>query len=244
MAEQLEGLAPLESFDAAAFCENDDVPQHLCNLVLCLALIYDDYKDIALVVGMLHLNAPEGPIQETKQMGEHSGMFLHAFRATVAVLHELLRLIQAGKKSIGHPFFETVLKDLPREARDSWTQLVDAAEGGQGPENLKSIFSLIRSKTFAHYIGSELLLGYRDLYVREPHTLYVSRGRNMIETRFYFADGAATAYLRKITEGRDVGKLFREVTPYLNALNVALSHIVVSFIQKRGFAFAEHKAKA
>lgn len=44
--DECSELAPLETFDPAAFLGDEAVPQELCNFILSLALIYNDCKDI------------------------------------------------------------------------------------------------------------------------------------------------------------------------------------------------------
>jgi hypothetical protein len=51
--EECACLESLETFDPAAFEGNEEVPQKLCNLVLALALIYNDCKNMTYAATLL-----------------------------------------------------------------------------------------------------------------------------------------------------------------------------------------------
>ena len=58
-------LAPLETFDPEAFIGDDVAPQSLCNLILTLALIYNDCKDIIAAHITLQEARPSEPPAKT-----------------------------------------------------------------------------------------------------------------------------------------------------------------------------------
>ena len=60
----------LDTFDESAFLGNETVSQDVCNLILTLACIYNDYKDTLLSLSFLDQAKPSGNFQETAEWGE------------------------------------------------------------------------------------------------------------------------------------------------------------------------------
>lgn len=67
--EQCAGMR-LETFDPAAFVGGEEVPQELCNFVLALALIYNDYKNLTYASLKLRESKPKGEAEKMLS-GEH-----------------------------------------------------------------------------------------------------------------------------------------------------------------------------
>lgn len=237
LQKQLADLAPLDSFDPAAFVGDSDVPQELCNLVLTLALIYNDYKDISFAADCLQNDQPSPPQRENQGWGEWTGIYLHTVRLTVGLVHELLNLIADNPAAVANPFFISVLNRLDKRAREAWDTLADAALNSSAAGALGKALLLIRNKVAFHYDPKEVYRGYDTFFLKGGKTPYLSRGRNMRETRFYFADAAALGYLNSRVDGGDLSEFFKQTAPLLKSLNFALFEIVDRFIQRRGFAW-------
>lgn len=149
--EECTELAPLETFDPAAFRSNQEVPQELCNFVLALALIYNDFKDLIYSYTVLVESRPDGQFRRTRQWGAWNGVKFHIFRLLVSLLHELFKSIDNSKALLQHPFLVSVLKQLPRDARAAWQAVVAVASGGTPRGSLGKTLSVIRHNVSFHY---------------------------------------------------------------------------------------------
>src|SRR5262245_21272272 len=110
-------LTPAETFDPAAFIENAEVPQAVCNFVLALALVYNDCKDIVAAQIAIESLKPAGKPEKTAQWGAYYGLQHHAVRMLITAIHELLKLIRTNQPSVGHPFFQSVVRNIHPRAR-------------------------------------------------------------------------------------------------------------------------------
>ena len=122
-------LARLETFDPKAFCEDEKVPQSLCNFVLALSLIFNDLKDLFFSNVLLQNNKPSGSFDRTRPWGNYSGINLHILRLMIGVLHELLNLIDEAKDDLSHPFLREVVRLMPADSREAWDQVVSVGLG-------------------------------------------------------------------------------------------------------------------
>src|SRR5262245_35065887 len=83
----------LETFNPAAFVEDGKVSQELCNFMLALALIYNDFKNLMYAGFKLRESKPTGTPEPTAVWGTYSGMDTHIYRLLIGLLHELFELI-------------------------------------------------------------------------------------------------------------------------------------------------------
>jgi hypothetical protein len=232
-------LAPLETFDPAAFRGGDDVPQAVCNFVLALALIYNDCKDAIYAHVVLAGLKPAGP-RRTRLLGAVAGAQLHAFRAIAGLLHELFELIRANDDVLRHPFFVSLVQRLHPVSREAWASLVNVAQGATPTDPLGKKLLRLRNKVFFHYDAKALATGYVEHFFG-PHQVderaYVSRGHSMRSTRFFFADAAATGYVKHLVGEPSADTLIQELGEIVDRINHGLMLIVGQFIQRRGYSF-------
>lgn len=238
--DECSELAPLETFDPAAFQCDARAPQELCNLVLSLALIYNDCKDVIYSHVLLGESRPQNPVRKNRPWGAWMGLDFHIFRLLVGLLHELFDLIRDSQDFIEHPFLESVLKQLPRPAREAWNAVVTVASGATPADPLGKSLLLIRHKVSSHYDPRAIVAGYRHHFFgagKLDDRAFISRGNSMKNTRFYFADAAATGYLKSIVGKRQSEEVMMNVLELVRPVNLALKGIVESFIQRRGYAY-------
>jgi hypothetical protein len=237
LAEYSASLGPLETFDPAAFRGGERTSQEVCNFVLALALIHNDYKNLVLAHALLDGAQPEDPTKITADRGEHAGLKVHVIRLHASLVHELCRLIHANIDLVTGTEFTWIIKRLDERAREKWQALVDAAEAKPSENQFTKALLLLRNKAAYHYDPEEIARGYEHVVGTLGMTPYVSRGLTLRNTRFYFADAAAQGYLN-VRVGEEGLKPFLDSTArLLESLNIALSQIVERFIQGRGFAW-------
>jgi hypothetical protein len=238
--EGFQRLADLESFDPKAFEPDDTVSKDLCGFVLTLALIYDDIKNLSIFIRSVLEVKPEGDFIVRRDWGEFNALLNFLNRLNIGILHELFNLIESNKKNIEDKFFKEVLRHVRKDALKDWYALVDISLNRRTTTNeLAKHLMLIRNKISFHYDQKMIRKGYKFLFQRRDDIkkAYISRGLNMDQSRFYFADGAAESYISSLVDSdENVESLFKPTRDAIQQLNVSIRYIVINFIQKR-YAF-------
>lgn len=238
--EECATLEPLQTFDPAAFEGDEKVPQKLCNLILALALIYNDCKNTTYAAVLLKDSKPSGKHELSTAWGTWSGTEWHLFRLMISVVHELFRLIKDHQDVLTHEFLVKVVKKLPARSRTSWESLIAAASGATSTDDFGRLLLRIRNKTVFHYDPKEIFRGYKRLFLiptRSQDRAFISRGDSMDTSRFYFADAAVEGYFQDLVGVGDLGELSAKILSVVDLLNSALLSLVDRFIQQRGFAY-------
>jgi hypothetical protein len=91
-----------------------------------------------------------------------------------------------------------------------------------------------------HYDPKGIFNGYKRQFLhpqRPQDRAFISRGRSMNASRFYFADAAVEGYFRDMVGESEISNLSLKVHETVESLNFALLGIVDQFIQQRGFAY-------
>jgi hypothetical protein len=186
-------LAPLEWFDQNAFKEDDKISREVCGFVLSLALIYNDIKNTALLNKVLNESRPAEPYMICKEWGEFSALEHFIDRMTVGILHELFNLIYKNEKILKDKFFISIVKSVPNDLRNNWESIVNTSFEKPNENKLTKDLMFIRNKVSFHYDRKVIFSGYKNFFekVKVMNKAYISRGGNMPESRFYFADAAA-----------------------------------------------------
>ncbi|MGE5217164.1 MAG: hypothetical protein ACM3SP_09220 [Chloroflexota bacterium] len=221
---------------------DDQVPQKICNFVLTLALIYNDCKDGIFSNMILTDSKPKRDFELSRDWGAYNGIKLHYIRLHVALVHELLQLIEDNQQILKHPFFKSVIQKLSKKERESWNALATAALQKQTRSSLNKFLLMIRNKVSFHYDPKGLYKGFRHHFFRSgvgSEAPFISRGTSMQRSRFYFADAAADGYLASQTEQKYPTNFMDQLADLTTALNKAILQIVVQFIYARGFAYQD-----
>src|SRR6202035_1181449 len=105
--EEVASLVPLEAFDSSAFLGSTDVPQNVCDLVLSLAVAYNDLRDV-IFARLLLTNVRPAQAVISPECGQYGGLMIGAVRLQVGTVHELLKLIAKSQAVIEHTAFKDV----------------------------------------------------------------------------------------------------------------------------------------
>ena len=236
--EECSELAPLETFDPAAFRADNKVPQALCNFVLTLAVVYNDCKNLIYAYIITADSRPEGRFTKTRLWGAWSGVQYHIFRAIISLLHELFKLIRENESLLKNPFFLSVVRQIDPSARKAWETVVSVALGITPSDPLGKSLLQVRNKVSFHYDGKAIYKGYSHHFSEHlDERAFISRGHAMKETRYYFADAAALGYLKSIAGTADIDVLLSNIAELLNPVSRALMAIIESYIQRRGYPY-------
>jgi hypothetical protein len=251
LEELAKDLGQLETFDARAFVADGD-EQDVCNFVLALALIHADYRNLIVAYALLEADQPADVSLINRRNGEWSGIRIHLIRQHAALVHSLLDLIGDEKSQpvIASDTFQEVLRRLDRQARECWNGLILVSQNKPSEDAFVKSIMFLRHKVASHYDPKEIFRGYERAFLgagaaadprRRP---YVSRGNTLRNTRYYFADAAATAYLNsRVGDGQDLFDFFKQTADTLQNLNIALAQIVEKFVNIRGFAWHSEPEK-
>jgi|WetSurMetagenome_2_1015567.scaffolds.fasta_scaffold31157_4 hypothetical protein len=239
LSEHFSKLAELQYFDHKAFQADDTVSNEVCGFILSLALIYNDLKNIILFTELLKSSKPEGSFVERKDWGEYYGLDNFLARSSIAILHELFGLIRNNKSVLEDKFFKQIIKNIRKGAKISWQILVDTSFEKYSNNKLSKDLMLIRNKIASHYDPKAIKLGYDFFYkqIKIMDKAYISRGKNMPESRFYFADAAGESYIKYLYGSDDTRLFYSSIDNYLQQLNNTIWYIINNFIAKRGFGF-------
>jgi len=240
-AEHTSFLASLDSFPKEAFLPGPGATREECGFFLALAVIHNDLKDI--VLGQVLLSEVPVPALSplTPTRGQYGGLDSHLLRTLGGLMHELLEVIRAHSSVLSGRLFQEAHRKCPKEGKKAWKAICDAADGTVSSDPLSKALFFVRNKVSFHYDVKALLQGYESAFSQPrfgPPML--SRGNSMRESRFYFADAAAQAYLFEKTGADGTAPLFAWSTDHSGHVNHALHWLVLKFIETRGFTFREY----
>ncbi|MFC1490622.1 hypothetical protein ACFL6K_05375, partial [Candidatus Latescibacterota bacterium] len=136
-----------------------------------------------------------------------------------------------------------VKKQLSRDARMAWDELVRVTFEEKSISNVYKALERIRHKISFHYDAGEIFSGYNKHFFEHfaSERAFVSMGESMSQSRFYFADAAVDGYIASRMGKDKVQLLTKELENIIPKLNISLYLIVTRFIQKRGFGFRNYR---
>lgn len=235
-----EKLAALQHFTPKVFQADAKDAQEVCNFVLMLALINNDFKDLLWSYSQLDKCRKDAPLPLTAYNGQYSGIRGHLTRLTHSLFFELAKLVQENTHILDHPLFLETIRKIHKQNKDNWDQLVGYATGskGQALQELRDMSCLIRNNIAFHYYQPKFLAGgYQEFFDQnnkpENQNAFISRGNSLQSTRFYFADAAVEGCFERYIGKEKAGRLRPALNKLSEALVQALYDIVDSFTQLR-----------
>lgn len=225
-------LSELEAFDPKIFEGDQRAPQDVCNFVLALSCVYNDYKDILMAFHYLDYLQPQFPVKETPEWGEFNGLKFHLIRLHISLVNELLCLIERSKGILADPYFQSITNHLDKLGKRTWEALVKAADG-KASTSIGRTFLMIRNKVAFHYDPKEFFKGYKNWFLNRNKLKkpYISRGAQITEERYYFAEASAQSYFDNLCSGGNINT--KQVFNLATSLGPAISQIVKTFIDER-----------
>jgi hypothetical protein len=225
-------LSELEAFDPKIFEGDQRTPQDVCNFILALSCVYNDYKDFLMALHYIDYLEPHLPVKEIPEWGEFNGLKFHLIRLHISLVHELLSLIERSDRVLQNPYFQAITSHLDELWMRTWDALVMAA-AGKASTGLGRTFLMIRNKVAFHYDPKEFFKGYRNWFlkgkkVKKP---YISRGSQITEERYYFAEASAQSYFDDLCSSGNIN--INQVFKLATSLGPAISQIVKTFIDDR-----------
>ena len=165
--------------------------------------------------------------------GQWQGMRIHSTRHVIAILHELLEAIAsaANAKLLAEPVFAATIRRSDPSTQRAWNDLVAVATGQGGSSAFREYLGRVRNRAAFHYDRARLWEGYEYHFAKRPSDdfnsrAYMSLGKTMKRSRFYFADAAAScAYVLFDPSGQKID----EANDHVVAMNRALRNIVEAY---------------
>ena len=238
-ASFVAALAPLSELDHRVFDGASREEQSLAAFVLALALIYNDFKGLAMVGVLAGSRVAELGGIRVPEVAELGGMQAHAQRAMASLIHELLELLsdRATTAIRSSAVFGRVLRACSPQARSAWNSLLSACRPSKtAPRGaLATALSFVRNKVTFHYDPKLIKRGFDLAFQREREfgkPVFMT-GRNLQETRFCFADAAAQAYFFERAGKPSEENLFAWDSPIVTAVHLGLFGIVNTFVALR-----------
>jgi|HubBroStandDraft_1064217.scaffolds.fasta_scaffold37267_2 hypothetical protein len=227
-------LAEARGFDPSAL----DTRLPLVRFILVLAGAFNDMKGVIYAAARLQEVAPIAR-EKVSWTGQLAGMQIQTIRLLAGILHELMNMIDKEGAVVDSSEFNAIVARLPAPQRRAWTQVARIARREDGAPTAASsgshLLCLIRNNLAFHYGTKVIAKGYGEFFA-DPTLKFrdkavVSDGRNMEETRFYFADAAMEQGLKSLT-GLSLHDLQGRLNSVGEAMNLALKHIVMAYIAK------------
>jgi hypothetical protein len=228
-------LVPLEAFDPSAFIGNDVVPQDVCDFVLALAVAYNDLHDTTVARILLNDITVPHESKPSQALGFRNGLRTSTLRIQLGFIRELLALIADNKTAINQPYFKNLCFKLTPKGQLSWSSLYNVAFQKPSSDPLSKALVIIRKKVAFHYDAHQIGQSFKNAFVptgihRQP---FISRGRTMSQTRFYFADAAIQKYLIEKDTEKILKDLLEGNAKLYEQINQALYEPVIRFIESR-----------
>jgi hypothetical protein len=232
-------LAGLVGFDPAILFNEKEL-YSADELLIALALAYNDCKDLLHNWEVLQEFKPKHPgTNISPQYGQFCGMMAHCFRQQVGLLNELLDLLRRRKNVLAKPIFVETASRLKGKAHDGWLNLtaISGATEKYDPSlaSVRKLIYHIRNKGAFHYDTDVLKSGFDAHFSKggpESQRAYISYGKNLEESRFYFADAAIIAYHDK-KMGKVAPNFQNLLANYLRDLHPALRGVIGEYLRIR-----------
>jgi hypothetical protein len=227
-------LAPLEAFDPSVF---ESVDAKADAFILMLAHVFNDMKVLTWVAYQMSRGRPRPlPRMPDAYLGQIVGFEEWTNRQGMSLIREVLELIRKSADIIETPRLKRCVAALPRDAAASWRALIDASTSAASESDFVQYLVKVRANVAYHYSQPKALMaGYRHHYRQTPlselnESVFVSMGPQLEKTRFYFADAAAQAYVRRLIGSEAHYQKFDE---YLKRVNGALRFLVENYLRLR-----------
>jgi hypothetical protein len=233
-------LADLQTFPSSLFVDEDN-PTPLEGFFLALAIVYNDLKGISIFargIGAISKGTPE---ELSGKSGEQVGFRLQLTRLLYGTLHEFLVLVRENGAALNSEEFKNMIQSMSSRDRRSWNEIAEIAHNQNGrPDSpvAKFLLRVRNNAAFHYYQPKELLRGYNKHFHENAKTLgnemaVVSIGKNMEESRYYFADAAVSGFLELMQGSTELPNAIDKLDPFVRKLNRVLSCLLNSFIQNR-----------
>lgn len=216
-----------------------------------LGVIFNDLKDLILFEQLIADNYRQPEIKErSSHSGSFGGLLVHINRLFVGIINEFFIFLKENEDILSTAEFKNICKKLPREERENWNGMVEAANGRLPKVSgfLKTLL-LIRNNIGYHYYQSGKILskGFVSRFSNEQQDkrnekAYYSIDETIEKTRFYFSDAAVEEALfietgkgerKKFTNDPNVEKYQMQMKATIYTMTKTIMLLLKKFLQSR-----------
>ena len=234
-------LGKLESFSSGIFLSDNVDDQMVCDFVLVLALVFNDLQSVIWARDKLR-NLTEGKkFIYSKTWGLIGGLHIISWRYVCGIFNELIEAIRSNKIVFDKSIWKRLLAKIPKEDQENWNEVLNLTQESGGKDSVFRILRQYRHNIAFHYYGSgkHLRSGLKKYSIDNPNVgCLLSRGDNILSTRYYFADAAAQQYMALVADENTFDRNLAEPAKKLARL---LRNLVESFIFVRGGSVREFR---
>ena len=134
---------------------DDKWHQPICNFILALAVIYNDYADIEFAQTLRNQARPCDDAIESPEFGYHKALGLHLGKLLASLIFELFALIRDNAKLLEGVEYLSIYKKLPKQIKISWSEIVGIAISPDARKTTNGKMLLMaRHKVTSHYLIS------------------------------------------------------------------------------------------
>jgi hypothetical protein len=240
-------LASLHYFDPSVFVASSKADEMVCGFALALALHANDAK---VLLGLTNAMIDQSPKFEKicEEMGEYFGQKSYLHRLTFSQLHEL-HFIFAERRYMyvsTHPLFKETLENMTPASRRDWDALVEMSLDKRNAVFMW--FKGLRDGLGFHYIQFRKLSHWFRKWTGQlkpggtaatQEGAYISIGRSVKTTRYYFADAAVSEWMGEEFKNRPLD--LKALGDLMNRNVNAISGFIGGFITARGGKLVQSK---
>lgn len=230
-------LPAIESFDPSAFTANEEYSQDFCDLMLTLALFCNDLRDLILFHSLTCEAKPECQNNQICDInGQYHGLIHFIIRNYILKIKELSQVLGSNKSIISSREMDKVLAKLSKPMQKKWISIIDSLIGvNKSNEQFLKMLERIRHKISGHYEPGEIAKGYKAMFIENHESCepYISRGKIVSKTRFYFADAASQGYYVKKMNDLECNNFENKLLDIIKEIADVLWYLVPRYINLR-----------
>lgn len=231
-------LGEMRSFDPQVFVGDIKHSQDFCNLILTLAVICNELKDLYVFKQTVEEVSPvkKGNRDITVEQGNFGGITIFVQRLTILKFHELSKLLKKYLNVLNSDEFNTFIRiKLSKAETQNWQSSVEILTRDDNVDKFKNILARIRHKTVGHLDPEQIFEGYKYYFLDHKDYMepLLSKGTGIMSTRFYFADASPEGFMVKIHKDSKSKFINKELDELINHLYNSIWMIVIKFIEDR-----------
>ncbi len=235
--ECLDGDAYLQGeffkFSKSDFLRTDsEDARELAGTILALAAQYNQIKDLHELVLIEIRKMAKVRRGIRPEVGHLVGRYEMLSRFLYGTVYELLKFLEKCPQKLESSLFLELIERLPGEHKEYWQEIVGTAKDGKATLLGRAIMEVRNNVTFHFQNPVNFIRGFEcSISSGTKDDGYVSEGKNMASTRFFFADAASQGYVRKSFGLEYEEDTFLSFMSLAKRINLTLYQLVLSYLQ-------------
>lgn len=200
---------------------------------LILGMIFNDLKGLLMAREIIQkqYRTPESE-EISAHAGEYHGLIVQNNKLLLATVGEFFVFLKENHKVIASPRFLLLLKKIDQKTQREWNDLVNPE---QAVSSAIPKIARIRSNIVFHFDHSteELRRGFLRSFFSDQKKLihhkhaYLSFGKDMKSTRFYFSDAAVDEYMKSLLSSEDI----ENIGQVISNINSTIRDLLIVYVK-------------